>query len=70
MYLKRTFPNADIQEYLDTAQAAKDLGEGVLARTTAVIAPLSCTKLYGLEVLEENSNDLKCNVTNFLVVMK
>jgi len=70
MYLKRMFPNAEIKEYPDTAQAAKDLGEGVLSKTTAIIAPLSCAKLYGLEVLEESINDLKFNVTNFLVVVK
>lgn len=70
MYLKRAFPNADIREYPDTAQAAKDLGEGVLSKDTAIIAPLSCAKLYGLEILEENINDLKFNVTNFLVVVK
>ena len=70
MYLKRTFPNAEIKEYPDTAQAAKDLGEGVLSKTTAIIAPLSCAKLYNLEVMEENINDLKFNVTNFMVVVK
>lgn len=70
MYLKRTFPHADVKEYPDTAQAAKDLGEGVLPKTTAIIAPLSCAKLYGLDVLEENINDLKFNVTNFMVLVK
>ena len=70
MYLKRMFPTADIAEYPDTAQAAKDLGEGVLSKNTAIIAPKACAELYGLEVLEENINDLKFNVTNFLVVVK
>jgi prephenate dehydratase len=70
MYVKRMFPHADVKEYPDTAQAAKDLGEGVLPPTTAIIAPLSCARLYNLEVLEENINDLKFNVTNFMVVVK
>jgi prephenate dehydratase len=70
MFLKRTFPNAELKEYPDTAQAAKDLGEGVLPPTTAIIAPLSCATLYNLSVLEESINDLKFNVTNFLVVVK
>jgi chorismate mutase / prephenate dehydratase len=70
MYVKRTFPRAELKEYPDTAQAAKDLGEGVLPRTTAVIAPLSCAPLYHLEVLEESINDLKFNMTNFLVIVK
>lgn len=70
MYLKRTFPAVEVKEYPDTAQAAKDLGEGILPKTTAIIAPLSCALLYGLEVMEENINDLKFNVTNFMVVVK
>jgi chorismate mutase / prephenate dehydratase len=70
MYLKRAFPNAEVKEYPDTAQAAKDLGEGVLPKSTAIIAPLSCAKLYNLEVMEESIQDLKFNVTNFMVVVK
>ena len=70
MYLKRMFPTADIAEYPDTAQAAKDLGKGILPKNTAIIAPKACATLYGLEVMEENINDLKFNVTNFLVVIK
>jgi prephenate dehydratase len=70
MYLKRAFPAVELKEYPDTAQAAKDLGEGVLPKTTAIIAPLSCAQLYGLEVMEEKIQDLKFNVTNFLVVVK
>lgn len=70
MYLKRKWPDADIKEYSDTAQAAKDLGEGVLPASTAVIAPKRCAELYGLDILEENINDLKFNFTTFLVVVK
>lgn len=70
MYLKRAFPHAEVKEYPDTAQAAKDLGEGVLPKNTAIIAPLSCAKLYNLEVMEESIQDLKFNVTNFMVVVK
>lgn len=70
MHLKRMFPDVEIKEYPDTAQAAKDLGEGILPKHTAIIAPLSCVKLYNLELLEENINDLKFNVTNFMVVVK
>ncbi len=70
MYLKRSFPTVDIKEYPDTAQAAKDLGEGVLPKDTAIIAPKACAALYGVEILEENINDLKFNFTMFLVVVK
>lgn len=70
MYLKRNWPKAEIIEWEDTAKAAKDLSEGILSKDTAVIAPISCSKLYGLEVLEENIQDLKFNFTTFLKVSK
>ena len=70
MYIKRMWPSVEITEYRDTAQAAKDLGEGVLSETTAVIAPFACAELYGLNVLEEGIQDLKFNYTSFLTVTK
>jgi len=70
MYLKHNFPLVAVSEYPDTAQAAKDLGEGVLSKNTAIIAPKACAELYGLEILEESINDMKFNVTMFLVVVK
>ncbi len=70
MYLKRTWPKVKIAEYRDTAEAAKDLGRGILPSTVAVIAPRSCAKLYGLEVLEEAIQDLKFNFTTFVVAQK
>lgn len=69
-YIKRMWPEADIAEYSDTAQAAHDLAEGVLEEHTAVIAPLRSAKMYGLEVLEESIQDLKFNYTSFLAVTK
>ena len=68
MYLKRRWENIDLKEYVDTAQAAKDLSEGKLKNGgTAVIAPKTCVKLYGLELLEEGIQDLKFNFTAFIV---
>ena len=67
MYIKRKWPDADIQPYADTAKAAQDLCEGVLPATTAVIAPRGCADLYGLEILEESIQDLKFNYTTFVV---
>ena len=66
MYLKRKWQNAEIKEYSDTAQAAKDLGEGNLSSDSAVIAPKICASLYGLEILEESIQDLKFNFTTFI----
>ena len=70
MYLKRNWPNVHLEEYADTAKAAKDLGKGKLPPSTAVIAPRSCAELYGLEILEEGIQDLKFNFTTFLTVTK
>ena len=70
MYLKRVWPEADIEPYADTAKAAADLGEGILPDTTAVIAPRRCAEMYGLEILEESIQDLKFNYTTFVVAKK
>lgn len=70
MYLKRVWPEADIEPYADTAKAAEDLGNGTLSDTTAVIAPRGCADLYGLEILEESIQDLKFNYTMFVVATK
>lgn len=67
MYLKRKWPEADIEVYVDTAKAAEDLGNGTLPDTTAVIAPRRCSEIYDLEILEESIQDLKFNYTTFIV---
>ncbi|MBU6323512.1 MAG: hypothetical protein KGI41_01495 [Patescibacteria group bacterium] len=70
MYLKRVWADADVEEYVDTATAAKDLHEGTLPKDAAVIAPASAGKLYGLEVLEPGIQDLKFNYTTFIAAKK
>lgn len=70
MYLKRVWPEAELEEYEDTAAAAKALHEGLLPETTAVVAPRRAAKLYGLEILEESIQDLKFNYTTFIVAIK
>ena len=69
-YLKRTWPNVEIVEYPDTAKAAKDLSEGTLSRTTAVITPKRCADLYNLDILAESIQDLKYNYTMFVVAVR
>lgn len=70
MYLKRAWPQIDVQLYDDTATAAKHLAEGVLPDTTAVVAPPMSADLYGLDVLEASIQDLKFNYTVFIVATK
>jgi prephenate dehydratase len=69
-YLKRRWEDISLEEYTDTAVAAKDLGEGKLPETTAVIAPKRCAELYGLKILEESIQDLKYNYTTFVIGIK
>ena len=70
MYLKRTWPEVTIEEFEDTAAAAKALHDGKLPDTTAVIAPRRAADLYGLEILEESIQDLKFNFTTFVVAVR
>ena len=67
MYLRRVWPDIEIEEYADTAKAAADLSADLLGATTAVIAPRRCAELYDLDILEEGIQDLKFNFTLFLV---
>ena len=70
MYLKRRWPDAELEEYSDTASAAKDLSDGVLPATAAAIAPRVCAELYNLDLLEESIQDLKFNFTTFIAATK
>lgn len=70
MYLKRKWMDTELEEYSDTATSAKDLSEGVLSAECASIAPLVCSKLYSLDVLEEGIQDLKFNFTTFIAGVK
>lgn len=70
MYLRRVWPEVEIEPYEDTAAAAKALSDGALPATAAVIAPRRCAEIYGLEILEESIQDLKFNYTTFVVAEK
>jgi prephenate dehydratase len=70
MYLKRKWTEAELEEYSDTASAAKDLSDGVLASNCAVISPRVCAELYDLNLLEEGIQDLKFNFTTFIAGVK
>lgn len=70
MYLKRKWPGIELTEYADTAKAAKDLSEGILPETTAVIASKAAAERYGLDILEESVQDLKFNYTSFVAAKK
>ncbi|MEK7063164.1 MAG: prephenate dehydratase domain-containing protein [Patescibacteria group bacterium] len=66
MYLARQWPSVEVKEYVDTATAGKDLSEGVLPATAAVVASARAGELYGLEALDQKIQDLKFNYTVFI----
>lgn len=70
MYLKRKWTETELEEYTDTASAAKDISEEVLSSTTAAIASAHCAKLYHMDILEEGIQDLKFNFTTFITATK
>lgn len=70
MYLKRKWPKVKVVEYADTAKAAEDLANGKLPKTAAVIASRAAAELYGLDILEESTQDLKFNYTSFVAATK
>ncbi|MFH0819388.1 MAG: prephenate dehydratase domain-containing protein [Patescibacteria group bacterium] len=69
-YLKDNYADAIQEEWKDTAKAAKDLANGELGDDVAIIASKRCAKIYGLQILHENIQDYKFNVTTFLAVVK
>ncbi|MEK7624099.1 MAG: prephenate dehydratase domain-containing protein [Patescibacteria group bacterium] len=69
-YINREFKSASGVEWADTAKAANDLKNGVLPATSAVIAPARCANLYQLEILERNIQDMRPNLTTFIIVKK
>jgi len=70
MYLRRKWSEVELEEYSDTATASKDLQSGKINKYCATISPKICAKLYKLELLEENIQDLKFNFTTFIVGIK
>jgi len=69
-YLSEHFWTRPLIEEDDTAEAARRLSEGKLAKTAVVIANKKCAQLYNLELVEENIHDLKNNLTLFLGIRK
>lgn len=69
-YLESKFPDVKLVEWQDTAKAARDLSEGNLSATSAVIAPARSSELYGLELFEKGIQDMQPNITRFIIVKK
>lgn len=69
-YIQKNLDNIELIEWQDTAKAAKDLAQGILHQTSAVIAPANAAHIYGLEIIAENIQDINPNLTAFIIVKK
>ena len=64
-YLIENFPNIDIEETTSTAIAAKYVETH---SNFACISNISCSKLYGLNIIDKNIQDNRDNQTRFIVL--
>lgn len=69
-HLEQNYNGIEQREWIDTAKAAKDLAEGNLPETAAVIAPARAAHTYNLELLEKGIQDAHPNLTTFIIVKK
>jgi len=67
-YLQHYFPQAEQIAWQDTAKAAKELAQGKFHAQSAVIAPARSAELYGLDILAKDIQDMKPNLTGFVIV--
>ena len=65
-FLAEHFWTRPLVEADDTAESARRLTDGKLPDSVAVIAAKSCAEIYGLEIIQEDIQDLKNNLTLFL----
>lgn len=65
-----TLGNVKIIDWGDTAKAARDLANGVFAENCAVIGSAAAANIYNLQVIARDIQDVKPNVTMFVVVKK
>jgi len=59
-----------IIDWGDTAKAARDLASGAINEDCAVIGSARAAAAYGLQVIASNLQDVKPNVTMFVIVKK
>jgi prephenate dehydratase len=69
-YLKKNFGQAERISWNDTAGAARDLANGKLPPTCAVLASERAAEMYGLEVAARSIQDDPDNFTMFVIVKK
>lgn len=72
--LRRKFGKHNLEsgkgDLLDTAMAARHLANGLLPKTTAILGPKTLSEIYGFDIIAENLQDKKDNLTRFLLVKR
>lgn len=66
-FIKKNFKNIEVRSALSTSHAAKLASE---SNSIAAIASRESAKIYGLEILAENIQDMNENYTRFIVIGK
>lgn len=69
-YLKKEWIDIELIPWIDTAKAAKDLADGLLSDTTAVLAPARSAEIYNLKIVAKNIQDNTPNLTAFIITKK
>ena len=72
--LQKKYPHLKLQtgegDLVDTAKAAQSLSMGQLPESIAILGPRILSEIYGLDIIEEDLQDQKNNVTSFLLVSR
>ncbi len=57
-------------DLLDTAKAAESLAKGKLDKNTAILGPKILSEIYNLDIIDEDLQDSKNNLTTFFLVSR
>ena len=66
-YLKLVSGQGDL---LDTARCAEALAKSKIDKNTAILGPKILAEIYNLEIIDENLQDSKNNLTTFFLVSR
>ena len=72
--LSKKFPNFQLESgkgiRIDTAKAAEALAKNKIAKTIAILGPKGLAELYDFDIIAENLQDDKINITSFLLIKR
>lgn len=72
--LRKKYPNIKLTsgqgDLLDTARCAEALAKGKLDKNTAILGPKILSKIYDFDIIDEDLQDSKNNLTTFFLVSR